>query len=297
MSLENTLNKLRTDGNMSQERFAEVLGVSRQSVQKWESGACVPELDKLIRIAKHFGISLDALILGRDERFADDINFGRKIRPKYEKMSKWEIYCADLPIEYEQCIDEGLDLKEYGELFRAVSLLPGNDAKARIADVIFDIVLNAKTAEGYPYTEPSDLDGIRRLRRSAPALSPPDKSALEGKILGAWTGRICGGLLGKPIEGVRTDELIPFLKDCGNYPMHRYKVGHRRFLAFYIFVESLLEGWTAYLPHGFRKYFRGCGCGCRDEYLCFGKTEAHASRCKIRNGHHQPFHASVIWVI
>lgn len=105
MSLENTLNKLRTDGNMSQERFAEVLGVSRQSVQKWESGACVPELDKLIRIAKHFGISLDALILGRDERFADDINFGRKIRPKYEKMSKWEIYCADLPIEYEQCID------------------------------------------------------------------------------------------------------------------------------------------------------------------------------------------------
>ena len=183
MSLENTLNKLRTDGNMSQERFAEVLGVSRQSVQKWESGACVPELDKLIRIAKHFGISLDALILGRDERFADDINFGRKIRPKYEKMSKWEIYCADLPIEYEQCIDEGLDLKEYGELFRAVSLLPGNDAKARIADVIFDIVLNAKTAEGYPYTEPSDLDGIRRLRRSAPALSPPDKSALEGKIL------------------------------------------------------------------------------------------------------------------
>lgn len=222
MSLENTLNKLRTDGNMSQERFAEVLGVSRQSVQKWESGACVPELDKLIRIAKHFGISLDALILGRDERFADDINFGRKIRPKYEKMSKWEIYCADLPIEYEQCIDEGLDLKEYGELFRAVSLLPGNDAKARIADVIFDIVLNAKTAEGYPYTEPSDLDGIRRLRRSAPALSPPDKSALEGKILGAWTGRICGCLLGKPIEGVRTDELIPFLKDCGNYPMHRY---------------------------------------------------------------------------
>ena len=148
MSLENTLNKLRTDGNMSQERFAEVLGVSRQSVQKWESGACIPELDKLIRIAKHFGISLDALILGRDERFADDINFGRKIRPKYEKMSKWEIYCADLPIEYEQCIDEGLDLKEYGELFRAVSLLPGNDAKARIADVIFDIVLNAKTAEG-----------------------------------------------------------------------------------------------------------------------------------------------------
>lgn len=183
MSLENTLNKLRTDGNMSQERFAEVLGVSRQSRSEMgERGVC-SRARQADPDRKAFRVSLDALILGRDERFADDINFGRKIRPKYEKMSKWEIYCADLPIEYEQCIDEGLDLKEYGELFRAVSLLPGNDAKARIADVIFDIVLNAKTAEGYPYTEPSDLDGIRRLRRSAPALSPPDKSALEGKIL------------------------------------------------------------------------------------------------------------------
>ena len=52
---------------------------------------------------------------------------------------------------------------------------------------------------------------------------------------------------------------------CKSCPMLFIKVGHRRFLAFYIFVESLLEGWTAYLPHGFRKYFRGCGCGCRDE--------------------------------
>lgn len=61
--------------------------------------------------------------------------------------------------------------------------------------------------------------------------------------------------------------------------------------------QSLAEGRTAYLPHGGCQYFCGCGSGCCDEYLCFGKTEAHASRCKIRNGHHQPFHASIIWII
>ena len=222
MSLDSTLNKLRTAGNMSQEQFAELLGVSRQSVQKWESGACVPELDKLIKIAKYFDVSLDSLILGRDDRFVGEMTFEKKLFPKYGAMSKWEIYCADLMIEYEQCIDEGLDVKEYAELFRAVSRLPRNGIRNRLSEVIFDVVINAKTVAGYPYDEPSDLEGIRRLRRATPTLPPPDSSALAGKILGAWTGRVCGCLLGKPVEGVRTDELVPFLKDCGNYPMHRY---------------------------------------------------------------------------
>ena len=42
---------------------------------------------------------------------------------------------------------------------------------------------------------------------------------------------------------------------------------HGVFLAFYIFVESLSEGRTPYLPHGFRKYFRGCWRGYCDEHL------------------------------
>lgn len=84
---------------------------------------------------------------------------------------------------------------------------------------------------------------------------------------------------------------------CKSCPVLFIYICHGVFLAFYIFVESLAEGRTAYLPHGGRQYLRGCGGGCRDEYLCFGKTEAHTSRCKIRNGHHQPFHASVIWII
>ena len=53
------------------------------------------------------------------------------------------------------------------------------------------------------------------------------------------------------------------------------------FPAFYIFVESFAEGRTAYLSHGFRKYFRGYSGDFCDGYLCFGKTEAHASQYKI----------------
>ena len=84
------------------------------------------------------------------------------------------------------------------------------------------------------------------------------------------------------------------LKSC---PMLFIKVGHRRFLAFYIFVESLAEGRTAYLPHGFRKYFRRCG-GCyRDEYLRFRKTNADTSRFEVRDCGHKPFDSAVMWII
>lgn len=58
------------------------------------------------------------------------------------------------------------------------------------------------------------------------------------------------------------DVLGSKLKSC---PMLFIKVGHRRFLAFYIFIESLTERRTAYLPHGGCQYLCGCGSGCCDE--------------------------------
>ena len=61
MSLGNKIYSLRTEKNMSQEDFAEILEVSRQSVSKWETDASVPELDKLIKICNIFNISLDEL--------------------------------------------------------------------------------------------------------------------------------------------------------------------------------------------------------------------------------------------
>ena len=62
MTLGNGINKLRTDANLSQEQFAALFGVSQQSVQKWENGTSVPNLSNIIKIAKYFGVSLDALI-------------------------------------------------------------------------------------------------------------------------------------------------------------------------------------------------------------------------------------------
>ena len=61
MNLGENIYKFRTQKNMSQGDLADALDVSRQSVSKWENGAAVPELDKLIKMCDLFGISLDEL--------------------------------------------------------------------------------------------------------------------------------------------------------------------------------------------------------------------------------------------
>jgi len=45
-----------------QEKHTEKLGVSRQAVSKWESGATQPELSKLIELSKLYSVSVDELL-------------------------------------------------------------------------------------------------------------------------------------------------------------------------------------------------------------------------------------------
>lgn len=66
MSLGETILILRTQRNMSQEELANSLGVSRQSVSKWETDASTPELDKLIKIAELFDVTLDRLVYDKE---------------------------------------------------------------------------------------------------------------------------------------------------------------------------------------------------------------------------------------
>ena len=218
MNINDMIFKLRTSAKLSQEQFADLFEVSRQSVQKWEKGTSVPELSKIIEISKYFDISLDALILNRDNRVVEQL----RLKPQYTNIHDWEFYTSGILTEYHQSVEEGLDIETYKDVFEAVSRLPKDETKKRLGDVLFDVVINAKQREGYKYIEPSDLDGIKALRKEYCITDKVNKKLLHDKIMGAWMGRICGCMLGKTVEGIRTNELIPFLKESGNYPMHRY---------------------------------------------------------------------------
>lgn len=62
MSLGQNIYRLRTQREMSQLSLAEELGVSRQSISKWETDASVPELDKLVKLSELFGVTIDELV-------------------------------------------------------------------------------------------------------------------------------------------------------------------------------------------------------------------------------------------
>ena len=62
MTLGEKLSKLRKEYNYTQEQLADILGVSRQSISKWESDIAYPETDKLIELGKLFDCSMDYLL-------------------------------------------------------------------------------------------------------------------------------------------------------------------------------------------------------------------------------------------
>jgi len=64
MNFGEKLQTLRKEKNLSQELLAEMLGVSRQAVSKWESGQTYPETEKMIALSEIFGVTLDSLIKG-----------------------------------------------------------------------------------------------------------------------------------------------------------------------------------------------------------------------------------------
>lgn len=149
----------------------------------------------------------------------------KKIQPDYSGEYYWDSYCKTLDIELKQCIDEGLDINEFKSDFEKAIKLPYSKEQADLADELFEKIINSEIKQDYKYNEPSDLEGIKSLRKpcSYKKIALDDKLLYE-KIKGAWYGRICGCLLGKPLEGIKTKELYPLLKETKNFPLSRYIV-------------------------------------------------------------------------
>lgn len=82
MTLGEKLSKLRKEYYYTQEQLADILGVSRQSISKWESDIAYPETDKLVKMGKLFDCSIDYLL-------KEDISEKQGLQPT-EKESLWD---------------------------------------------------------------------------------------------------------------------------------------------------------------------------------------------------------------
>ncbi len=82
MNLANKIIELRTENKLSQSDLAEKLGVSRQSISKWETGTSTPDLEHLVLLSELFAISLDDLVKNQSQA-----NTPQTQAPPHDKQS------------------------------------------------------------------------------------------------------------------------------------------------------------------------------------------------------------------
>lgn len=147
----------------------------------------------------------------------------KELLPAYEQIHDWESYSKELATEYRQCYDEGLDVENYKQLFEEVAKMPESGYKAKMADVLFNLVRDLPYRKDYQFVEPNEwAEIIASTDGRSVALRKCSKKEIKDKVTGGWYGRICGCFLGKPVEGIMLDELNTLLEDTRNYPLSRY---------------------------------------------------------------------------
>lgn len=107
MDFRERLFDLRRQAGLSQEELANLLGVTRQAVQKWEAGTSRPDMDNLVSLADYFKVSLDFLVTGKESSpspaptIVNNYYNDRPDRWYYEYKSKRTLF--GLPLVHINC--------------------------------------------------------------------------------------------------------------------------------------------------------------------------------------------------
>lgn len=112
MEIGNKIKQLRYKSGLTQEQLAEKIGVSAQSVSKWENSITMPDITLLPLIAEEFGVSIDDLF---------DLTTEQKLRRIENRMDTEEEFSSDLFKEYEDFLKN--QLSENEDKTRVMSLL------------------------------------------------------------------------------------------------------------------------------------------------------------------------------
>ncbi len=137
MGVGNRILELRINNGLTQEQLAEKLGVSRQSVSKWEMEQSLPEIDKVIMMSRLFSVSTDDILLQQDEI--------KKLRP--QELHLGSVYLIVRNFEkaigfYEQLLSMPVSTRNCGNKF---------------AEFYFDnkclALMNEENLPGHHYTD------------------------------------------------------------------------------------------------------------------------------------------------
>lgn len=96
MTLGEKIYKLRTKRSMTQEQLAEKIGVSRQSVSKWETDSAIPDIEKLKLLAEIFEVSITELLGMECEEDTKRKDEKERIEHCQKEIKRWKRYAIVL---------------------------------------------------------------------------------------------------------------------------------------------------------------------------------------------------------
>lgn len=85
MDIAERLQELRKKAGYSQEQVAEMLGLSRQAISKWESGQGKPEIDNIVKLTEIYHVSADYILLGVKKEGSASAPAKKELSHEYKK--------------------------------------------------------------------------------------------------------------------------------------------------------------------------------------------------------------------
>ena len=105
MNFNEKLIELRKSKHLSQEELGHEIGVSRQTISKWESGQSYPDFQRLVLLSDYYGLSLDEFVRNLDVQDVRDKNMSaEQLNSIYndigfaKKCIKWWIIIAGIAV-------------------------------------------------------------------------------------------------------------------------------------------------------------------------------------------------------
>lgn len=94
MDIGNKLKNARIKNNMTQEKVAEKIGVSRQTISNWENSKSYPDIVSVINLSDLYSVSLDELLKGDSNmvEFLDECTNNVKSRQGFSKLIQIMVY-------------------------------------------------------------------------------------------------------------------------------------------------------------------------------------------------------------
>lgn len=175
MILAEKIMQLRKKNGWSQEELAEKLNISRQSVSKWESGASIPDIDRIVALSGLFGISTDYLLKDEieEEKFSEteDVYDGARMRSiSLEEANLFMALVRKLAVRFAGavalCILAVIPLvlsagmAEYGAIGMSEDMAGGIGVTILLILVAIGVavlILNSMKLEKYEYLEKEEL--------------------------------------------------------------------------------------------------------------------------------------------